>query len=106
MLARIIDDQVSFIFGHGFIDMPNDELLKALVGSETDERVQMLPITSQKTAHGIAILLGDCSLVAVREALERAVHTIPVSELVSLFLRLANLILSAYFLGCGFAKSG
>ena len=31
MLARIIDDQVSFVFGHGFIDMPNDELLKALV---------------------------------------------------------------------------
>jgi len=67
MQARIINNQGSLVFRHSLVDVPNHELLKILVCAEAHERVQMLPIASQKTANRIAVLFGDASLVAMSE---------------------------------------
>ena len=86
MLARVADDQGSLVFRHGFIDVSNHELLKALVEEvDFDECIQMLPIASQQTADRIAVLFGDSSLVAMGKAFERAIDAIPVSQFVTPF---------------------
>lgn len=106
MLARIADDQGSLVLRHGFIDVSNHELLKALVGGEPNECIQMLPIASQQTADRIAVLFGDSSLVAMGETFERAIDAIPVSQLVSFPLRQLDLRFSTHFLSGRFGKAG
>ena len=104
MQACIVDNQGRLVFRHGLVDVPNHELLKILVGAEAHERVQMLPITGQKTADRIAVLFGNCSFVAMSETLERKIYTVPVSQLVGLFLRFFDLGIGAHSLGRGFGK--
>jgi hypothetical protein len=104
MQACIVDDQTRLVFRHSLVDVPNHELLKILVCGEAHKCVQMLPIAGQKAADRIAVLFGDSSLVAMSETLEGAIYAVPVSQLVSLFLRFFDLGFGTYSLGCGFSK--
>jgi hypothetical protein len=106
MQPCIIDNQGRLVFRHSLVDVPNHELLKILVRAEAHERVQMLPIASQKTADRIAVLFGDTPLVAMSETLERAIYAVPVSQLASLFLRFFDLGFGAHSLCRGFGKPG
>jgi len=98
MQACIGDDQRSLVFSHGFVDVPNYELFKILVRAQTKERIQMLPIAGQQAADRIAILLGDCSLVAMAVTLEGAINAVPVSQLVSFFLCVFDIGVGTNFL--------
>jgi len=105
MRACIGDDQGSLVFSHGFVDVPNYELLKILVRGETKERIQMLPIAGQQAADRITILLCDTSLVALAVTLEGAIHAVPVSQLVRFFLCVSDIGVGTNLLRFGIGKN-
>lgn len=93
----VLDNLSCFIFGHAFVYVPNHELLESAIGNcETQQDTQLVPVMRKQMAYGTAITLGDRSLVALRIALEGAMHALPVVQLACFHLCLSRLVWSTH----------